>query len=379
MGLKDCLLLLLCTITLVGHAQNSDRSSLNIGDSAPTLHVQEWIKGTPIQQFEKGQIYVLEFWATWCKPCIAAMPHLSNLATKHKDHLKIIGVNIYEDEDTATKQIRAFVEGMGDRMNYHVVIDDDNRMADGWMGATGEKDNGIPRTFVINTEGRLAWIGHPKDLDTVLAKMLDNKWNIDAALKKRNEQKHLDSLINATTYSLLYYSMDLSKSNLNEVDNARLVLEKTKEIVENEPKLENTYPISYYTFSSLLKIDQKKAYDYGKRILTPANEHSSQHYPIIEVVRQYSDELDLLPEIYHLGAEAYQEEINQIVYPEITDMYKYYIRMANWYFRANDKSKAITAQQKAIEALKDKDDFSTADLDALESQLQQYQEMENIK
>ena len=78
------LLLLLCVIAIATRAQNEQHPSLNIGDPAPPLRIREWIKGEPVQGFEKGHVYILEFWATWCRPCIAAMPHLSALAEKRK-------------------------------------------------------------------------------------------------------------------------------------------------------------------------------------------------------------------------------------------------------------------------------------------------------
>ncbi len=96
MGLNFKLLILLFTMAVTTHAQNGNSPSLNIGDPAPSLQVREWIKGRPIQRFEKGHIYVVELWATWCGPCIAAMPHLSALAREYKDKVTILGINILE-------------------------------------------------------------------------------------------------------------------------------------------------------------------------------------------------------------------------------------------------------------------------------------------
>jgi hypothetical protein len=59
------LLLLSGIITVTTHAQVipiNPSPSLNIGDTAPPLRIREWIKGTPIENFEKGKIYVVEFW-----------------------------------------------------------------------------------------------------------------------------------------------------------------------------------------------------------------------------------------------------------------------------------------------------------------------------
>jgi len=202
--LKFQLLLLLSIITVTAHAQNDQFPSLNIGDPAPPLRVREWVKGTPVQRFEKGKVYVLEFWATWCKPCIAAMPHLSALAREYKDEVTVLGIDIYEQKTTSIKKVKAFVDSMGHRIDYSVATEDSNFTVADWLEATGE--NGIPRTFVVNGEGRLAWIGHPKDLAEVLRNIVNNTWDVKEALAKRNFDKYLKELDDSLNYELMTYS-----------------------------------------------------------------------------------------------------------------------------------------------------------------------------
>ena len=66
-------------------AQAAPAQTLNIGDKAPAINVETWVKGEPITGYESGRVYVVEFWATWCGPCIAQMPHLSQIARTYKD------------------------------------------------------------------------------------------------------------------------------------------------------------------------------------------------------------------------------------------------------------------------------------------------------
>lgn len=147
------ILLLLSIASTSLSAQVDQSTTLTIGDPAPPLRIREWPKGDPFQHFEKGRVYVLEFWATWCAPCRAAIPHLSALAGKYKDKVTIIGVDLLGQEIVPLKKVKAFVDSMGDRMNYHVAAEDSNFMRTGWMDATGA--SGIPHTYVVDGEGRL--------------------------------------------------------------------------------------------------------------------------------------------------------------------------------------------------------------------------------
>ncbi len=367
------LLLIIAGAACTSHDRPSSSSSLDIGDPAPPLFVGEWLKGEPVQQYEKGMVYVVEFWATWCIPCKAAMPHLSDLAREYKDRVRFIGMDVKERKTTPLEKIKAFVDSMGHRMDYTVAVQDSTFMETNWLEAA--KVQGIPQTFVINKQGILAWIGHPAELEAVLPRILDNTWDIKAVLIKRNEDSYLRELEDS-----LIWEMDLRKYkgdrlNPDEPGEPDSLLAAIDKIVSIEPKLKYTPFIAFHTFSTLLKTDPQKAYAYGKvAMVTPTYEE-----PVYSIIRQRvvhdAERLDLPPEIYRLGAEAYQLEIDNLVYPELVDMSKLYKEMGTLYWRAGDRLKATEAQQKAIDMLRARQDFSKAEMDTLVYQLRGYSEL----
>ena len=60
----------------------------------PALAVENWLNAEPIDlSAQRGKVVMLDFWATWCGPCIASIPHNNELAAKYKDQgLVVIGV-----------------------------------------------------------------------------------------------------------------------------------------------------------------------------------------------------------------------------------------------------------------------------------------------
>jgi opacity protein-like surface antigen len=63
--MKKFLLAGLAGAVLMASAQAADEPSLGIGDPAPALNVAEWVKGSQVSNFEAGNVYLVEFWATW--------------------------------------------------------------------------------------------------------------------------------------------------------------------------------------------------------------------------------------------------------------------------------------------------------------------------
>lgn len=368
MRLNFAAVVVLAIIPAVTQAQD-ETISLNIGDPAPALQIKEWIKGIPVERFQKDTVYVVEFWATWCRPCKAAMPHLSELANTYKDKLIVIGVDIMEPKNITLKRVKNFVDSMGRQMNYRVAAGDSNYMEKSWFEAAGEQ--GIPHSFVINSEGRLAWIGHPSKLQEILPSILNDSWDINEALAKRHLNRRLQALDMKVTDELLPYLGD-ERYKPGDFGKPDSVLAKINEIVQREPGLKYAPVVASYTFSALLQTDTHKANEYGRLVLVTPSYEDPACSSIADAVDEYSSRIDLPAEIYRLAAEAHQKDIEQIPYPQLVNMARRYHKMAECYYCAGDKVNAIKAGQKAIDALVEQKDYSAYQLNALKYSLQQY-------
>jgi thiol-disulfide isomerase/thioredoxin len=160
-------------------AETKASTTLGPGDAAPALKVEKWLKGDAVKKFEPGKAYIIEFWATWCGPCIASMPHLSQLQKEYKDKgLTIIGMTSQDTRGNTLDSAKKMVEAKGDGMGYTVAWDTGRQTNEAYM--TAAKQGGIPCSFVIDKDSKIAYIGHPMFLDLVLDKVLAGKWDYKA-------------------------------------------------------------------------------------------------------------------------------------------------------------------------------------------------------
>lgn len=181
---------------------------LTIGSKAPELDIEFWISdrdGTlpHVTSFEKGKVYVVEFWATWCGPCIGVMPHLAESQAKHiEDGVQFISVTI-EDMETIEKFLpQEYPGGEGitfaELTNaYCLTADPDESVFRDYMEASGL--SGIPKAFVVGKTGEIEWIGHPTAIDEPLEQILADKWDREPLRKRlkvtREHQQKLPEVI----------------------------------------------------------------------------------------------------------------------------------------------------------------------------------------
>lgn len=173
-------------------------ATLRIGDKAPSIEIEHWLlvpEGVAKEvKPGAGKVYVLDFWATWCAPCIAEMPHISELQRRHKSD----GVVIVAVSDEEPGVVNAFLDkpaGDGkrrDALDHAIAADPDRSTHEALLVATG--DVSIPRAIIVGKDGLIEWIGHPgtDDLDGALAQIVAGTWDRDAWRKRVEEQMSFD-------------------------------------------------------------------------------------------------------------------------------------------------------------------------------------------
>jgi thiol-disulfide isomerase/thioredoxin len=198
--------------------------TLKVGDPAPKLQVGKWLQGEPVKDFQPGKAYIVEFWATWCGPCRASIPHLNEIYNRFKDKgLVVIGQNVWERDES---QVEPFIQKMGDKMTYRVALDDkegseQGKMAETWMTAAGQR--GIPAAFLVDTQGKIAWIGHPMTLkDSVIEEVLAGKYDLKKAAaeseQQNQEQEKRVKLAQQLSAAMQAKDWDQAQSTVAEID-----------------------------------------------------------------------------------------------------------------------------------------------------------------
>ncbi|MBX3390291.1 MAG: TlpA family protein disulfide reductase [Phycisphaeraceae bacterium] len=199
-----CCATLTTSHAVANNAEAAQAPALTAGSRAPRISVDRWLKGAPVYTYEPGRVYVIEFWATWCTPCVGSIPHLTELQKKYPN-IVIIGVTASEQptqsnlDDRLTKA-ESFVAKQGSRMDYTVAYDGNGFMWSNWM--VPAQRGGIPCTFIIGADGNISWIGHPllDEFDRALENTLSQSGvRNDASNWQTINVKPLNSTIPAPT------------------------------------------------------------------------------------------------------------------------------------------------------------------------------------
>lgn len=312
-------------------------ADLKIGDTAPPIKVAKWIKGKPAN-LKSGRVNVVEFWATWCGPCKASIPHLTELAKKYKGKVDFTGVSVWEErnlkQNTHLKKVSDFVTEWGAKMDYNVAADGfEGTMAKTWMEAAGQ--GGIPTAFVIGKDGKVLWIGHPMgELEEVLDQVLAGTYDAKAAADKLAQQAEMERKQRAMFEPI--------NKAVAAKDFATAVSEIDKLIAAN-PQME--LGMSTMKFTYMLQADEKGAYAYALKMAEgPAKDIpgllNAYAWPIVDDKSKLkTPDYAIAEKIAARAVEASKGEDGFIL-----DTYAYAL------FKNGKLDKAIEVQEKAVAA-----------------------------
>lgn len=292
------------------------QQAFKIGQPAPEFKAGRWIKGPAVSKIEPGQIYVLEFWATWCGPCRAAMPHLSETARKLAGKVTVIGVDVHEhgSGEKVERNVDKFIEQMGKDADYANCRDtSDDHLKKNWYEPT--KSPGIPTTIVVDQQSRIAWIGHPKDLDRVLDELLTGKFDYEKSAAEHTSKAGK----NEAMMKVFREYGDAIKAK----DWAKAIA-----VVDNNSEYANTMWL--LRFNALVQLDPKQAFDQARGAVEKKERTANAYLQAIA------------------GADGLPRELYQYAFDTMTQDAQptSYNSLAKLSARLGDYSKAVDYQSK---------------------------------
>ncbi len=182
-----CTLMLLVSVSACSVADDkpgkANAKKLSIGDPAPPITSAKWLRGNEIKSFEPGKVYIVDFWATWCGPCISSMPHMDGFAKEYKDQgLTLLAFTTADENGNDLASVEKFLAGKGSKYSFDVAFSKSQETYNAYMTAAGQ--DGIPCSYVIDKQGKIAYIGHPMELDDILPMVIAGTWKGTESLKE---------------------------------------------------------------------------------------------------------------------------------------------------------------------------------------------------
>lgn len=159
--MKKYILIILLSLSFQDYAQ-----IVKVGDSVPDFTFEKVVnhsKPTLNLREAKGKILIIEFWGTWCGPCIPHLEHLDGLQKKFKDDIVVVGIS-----DDTEERLNKFL--LKRPVGLPLVADPFDKKSKFF------KIEGVPITYVIDKSSKILAITSPNEItEESLKKLIENK------------------------------------------------------------------------------------------------------------------------------------------------------------------------------------------------------------
>jgi len=153
--------------------QNLERSGLAPGNNAPDFTLPD-LSGERVSLSDfRGKVVLLNFWASWCAPCVVEMPALERAYNQLKDRGFVVLAVAIDDDLNAIKE---FQKDLG--LTFPILLDNTSRTKNRY------KISGYPETYIIDAEGKMVLFSDPEGNMPVVKILGPREWDSPNAIQR---------------------------------------------------------------------------------------------------------------------------------------------------------------------------------------------------
>lgn len=243
---------ILLFIFLLSVVQVYGQENLNLGEKAPGINITEWIANVPENKDLGNKFKVLEFWTTWCGPCLGAVPHMNELAKEFGDEILFLSIT-NESPEKVNRTLK--------RMEFlSTVVTDQTSYTQQEYGDGKSEYTALPMTVLIDDKNIIKWIGQPQMLDRdILESLLDGSIEEKNAFKYREKEDDDDFMAYVAKIKKLKNSDINYYLELKKVDDSMdgMTIESSSFYVYSNATIKTLLSELIGTYSSLINLPEE--------------------------------------------------------------------------------------------------------------------------